>query len=147
MDSKFISINVTNPGPGFSIAFETDSITVEQGQSDTVAINITRLNNNTEGIDFIASTPLGLSGTFSQQFNVTGNTAKFIIKADQTITPGNYNVTVNGTGSTTLISRDATLAVTVDTLNTLWFIVTPDLLHQYYSTSMVTMQLDKTEQF
>ena len=121
------TLYITVPGPDFSIAFETDSITVAPGQSDTVAINISRFNNNTEGIDFVIETNNPrLNDVISPANNVTGNTTDYMLNVDPLISPGNYTVIVTGTGVTTSLSRSDTLYITVTEASTaMWIDETP----------------------
>lgn len=126
VDTKTLTITVPSPTQDFNIAFATDSITVEQSKSATVAINITRITGNTEGIDFqINSQPPGFNGTMSPSSNVTGNTTNYMLTVDQTIPPGNYPVIVTGTGITSGISRTDTLIVIVTAPPLLWVNETP----------------------
>jgi photosystem II stability/assembly factor-like uncharacterized protein len=115
-----------SPATDFTVEFETNNITVEQGNSDTIPINITRINNNTEGIDFqINSQPSGFNGTISPSSNVTGNSTDYMLTVDQLMSPGNYPVVVTGTGLATAISNSDTLIVTITALPPLWVNETP----------------------
>ena len=127
-ETSELRLIVIDPILDFSIAFETDSITVAPGQTDTVAINISRFNNNTEGIDFVIETfNPQLNAIISPASNVTGNSTNYIQNVNPSISPGNYTVIVTGTGVTTLLSRSSdTLYVTVpETSTAMWIDETP----------------------
>src|SRR5215475_7109532 len=84
--------------PDFSLAANPTSLTINQGASGMVTINITRTGGFTGSVAFGASgLPTGVTATFNPT-SATGNSSSLTLAASSTAATGPATVTVTGMG-------------------------------------------------
>jgi hypothetical protein len=99
------------PVPGFSIAVNPASVSLEQGQSTTANLSVTRTNGFAGDVALSASgQPSGLTISFDPA-TVSGDASQVQVAAGSGVTPGTYTVTI--TGSTSGLD-DATASLSVE---------------------------------
>jgi hypothetical protein len=85
--------------PSFSVAIAPASLTVQQGTTQTAAINITRVNGFTGPVNFaVSGAPAGLTVT-PNPASASGDAATVSVVAALSVGVGNYPITITATGS------------------------------------------------
>lgn len=110
--SASLSLTVNElPQPGFSIAVNPASVSLQQGNS-TTNVEVTRVNGFTGNVDLAASgQPSGLTISFNPT-SVLGDASQVQVAAAGSVTPGTYAVTITGS-ATGLDDATTTLSVEV----------------------------------
>jgi cellulose 1,4-beta-cellobiosidase len=105
-----ITITVTVPGTGFTLAPSANSLSVTQGASGTDTITVTDLGGFTGTVSFTASgLPSGVTASFSPASTTTSAVLK--LTASTTATTGAFTVTVTGTSGSSTATAPITLSV------------------------------------
>lgn len=102
------------PAPAIALAVSPDALSVAQGATGTSTATITRSGGFAGAVDLsVAGAPTGMTVTIDPP-SVPGNatTATISVSPDATVTPGDYTLTIQGTG-TGVTAQSTTLAVTV----------------------------------
>jgi hypothetical protein len=99
---------------GIGIALSGSSIGVQQGQSNTMSVTVTRTGGYAGGVSLsLESAPTGVTGTFTpQSLTGTATTATLLITAAANAATATTNVTVRATG-TGVTAQTASLAITI----------------------------------
>jgi len=106
------------PAPDFSISASPNSLTIQQGNSDTSTITITSINGFDQPVQLsVSEAPSGVTTTLSPE-QVTppaGGTATstLTVSVSSTATPGSYTLTVNGASGALSHSTYISLEITV----------------------------------
>jgi cellulase/cellobiase CelA1 len=105
-----VTITVTVPGTGFTLAPSATSLSVTQGSSGTDTITVTDLSGFTGTVSFTASgMPSGVTASFSPTSSTTSSV--LTLMASTTATTGAFTVTVTGTSGSTTATTTLTLNV------------------------------------
>jgi hypothetical protein len=105
-----ITLTVVQP-PAFALVLSPAALTVAQGASGTSTATITRSGGFTGAVDLVASgAPSGMTVTITPS-SVTGTTATITVAPAASVAPGDYTLTIQGTG-TDVTAQSATLVVT-----------------------------------
>jgi len=105
-----VTITVTVPGTGFTLAPSATSLSVTQGSSGTDTITVTDLAGFTGSISFTASgMPSGVTATFSPASSTTSSV--LTLTANTAATTGAFTVTITGTSGSTTATTPITLSV------------------------------------
>ena len=100
------------PQPGFSIALNPASVSLEQGKTTTTNLTVTRTNGFAGEVALVASgVPTGLTVSFNPA-SVGGDASLVTVVAASGLAVGTYSVTITGS-STGLPDATASLAVEV----------------------------------
>jgi len=100
--------------PDFTLAANPATLTLKQGASGTVTINITRNATFTGAVALtLEGAPAGVTGTFNPA-SATGATSTLTLNATATAAAGNYTLTVRGKGDG--IDKTTTVRLTVEAL-------------------------------
>lgn len=110
----------------FTITLEQDQISLTQGVTDTVKINVNKDAGFDESISFSANSISGITAYFQPDvISPAVNETDLIVTTDASITPGDYQLIVTGTGLTNGYESKDTLLITVTGSSGLWEDVTP----------------------
>jgi hypothetical protein len=102
----------TGPGPDYSLSLAPAALTVVQGATGTATVTITRMNFPGAVPLHLGNAPVGVTGSFNPNpVAPTGTSSTLTVSVGAAVTPGIYNLTVNGTGSPG--SRSTVLTLTV----------------------------------
>jgi len=105
-----VTITVTVPGTGFTLAPSATSLSVTQGTSATDTITVTDLAGFTGTVSFTASgLPNGVTASFSPASSTTSSV--LTLTASSTATTGASTITVTGTSGSTTATTTFTLTV------------------------------------
>lgn len=100
--------------PDFTLAANPTALTVKQGASGPVAINITRNTTFTGAVALtLEGAPAGVTGTFNPA-SATGATSTLTLNATAAAQAGTYTLTVRGKGDG--IDKTVTVRLTVEAL-------------------------------
>jgi hypothetical protein len=111
--SATLQIQVAPP-PDFSLAVDPTSLTVQQGQSQTAEIQITRSGGFTGAVTLTAEgLPSGVTAAFDPTAPTAG-TSSITLTAAGGATLGQASLTIKGTASGVTGEKTAALAVTVE---------------------------------
>jgi cellulose 1,4-beta-cellobiosidase len=107
-----VTITITIPGTGFTLAPSVSSLSVTQGSSGTDTITVTDLSGFTGTVSFTESgLPSGVTASFSPASSTTSSV--LTLTASATATLGAVTVTVTGTSG----SNTATTSFTLDVVS------------------------------
>ena len=98
------------PQPNFILDASPDTLTIVQGNSDGTIIGIARINFTGAVTLSLGAAPAGVTGVFAPPAP-TGSSSTLTVSLGGAVTPGTYNLTVDGTG--TPGSRSTPLVVIV----------------------------------
>lgn len=102
--------------PDFTLAVNPTALTVKQGASGTVTVNITRNATFTGAVALtLEGAPAGVTGTFSPA-SATGASSTLTLNVAATAAPGAYNLTIRGRGDDNRIDKTVTVRLTVEAL-------------------------------
>lgn len=105
-----VHLTVVSP-PSYSLSLGSTSVSVEQSDSGTVDVLLSR-TNFTDAVDLsLEDAPTGVTGTFAPD-PATGDTSVLTLHVGASAVPGDYTLTVRGT-ATGLADETATLTLTV----------------------------------
>ncbi len=104
-----VALTVTGPA-NYSLAATPSAVTISAGGNGTTTVDITRTNFTGAVTLSLDAPPAGITATFNPAAPTTNSSVATIAVAS-TVTPGNYNVTIKGTGSAG--DRTTIVAVTV----------------------------------
>src|SRR5207247_4405485 len=90
------------------------ALTVAQGATGTATLTITRTNFTGAVTLSLGNLPTGVTGTFNPAAP-TGTNSTLTVSVDAAVTPGVYNLTVDGAGSAGNRSTPLTLTVNAGT--------------------------------
>ena len=118
--------NGTEPTPTIGIALSANTLTLAQGNSGTVNVTLTRAGGFTGPVTIaVEGAPTGVTPTAAPTPIPTGSTGSVItINVAATVTPGNYNLTVRGSG-TGVTDQTGTIALTVNAAPSFTLAATP----------------------
>ncbi|MBC7790582.1 MAG: hypothetical protein H7Z74_11600 [Anaerolineae bacterium] len=95
----------------YSLSLTPPTLTVAQGASGTSTVNITRTSFTGDVTLSLGGAPANVTGVFNPN-PTTGNTSALTVTVAGSVTPGVYNLTVNGASSAGSRSTPLTLTVT-----------------------------------
>ena len=95
----------------YQLSLTSAAVTVVQGTTGSTTVNIARTNFTTAVTLSLAGAPTGVTGSFNPAAP-TGNTSTLTITVGASVTPGVYNLTVNGAGAAGNRSTPLVLTVT-----------------------------------
>lgn len=102
--------------PDFTLAANPTALTVKQGASGTVTVNITRNATFTGPVALtLEGAPAGVTGTFNPA-SATGASSTLTLNVAATAAPGAYNLTIRGRGDDNRIDKTVTVRLTVEAL-------------------------------
>src|SRR3989475_709079 len=96
--------------PNYSLSLAPTALTIVQGATGTSVVTITRSNFTGAGTLSLGNAPTGVTGSFDPAAP-TGTSSTLTVSVGATVTPGDYNLTVNGTGTAGNRSTPLTLTV------------------------------------
>lgn len=109
--------------PDFSMAANPTALSVKQGASGTVAINLTRNATFTSAVALtLEGAPAGVTGTLNPA-SATAATSTLTLNVGATAAPGAYTLTVRGKGDG--LDKTATVRLTVEAVPDFSFILQP----------------------
>jgi len=109
--------------PDFTMATAPAALTVRQGASGSVTINLTRTATMTAAVALtLEGAPAGVTGTFTPA-SVTAATSTLAISVGTAAAPGAYTLTVRGRGDG--LDKTATIRLTVEAAPDFSFILLP----------------------
>ncbi len=140
----YLNLTVIQAQQDFSLSLLQDTISIEQGQSNSVYVNITRFSGFSEPVTLsLEGTPSGITPVFDPNPS-TGNTGSHIsvltLSVDTSVTPGNYNLTIKGTANTSEKTVPITLIVT-KAPQQIWEIRTEGVLPNLYGLHFINDNL------
>ncbi len=98
--------------PDFSLGTTPTALTVKQGASGTVAVNLTRSATFTGAVALtLEGAPAGVTGTFNPA-SATGATSTLTLAVANTAAAGNYTLTIRGKGDG--LDKTARVTLTVE---------------------------------
>ena len=107
--TNFVTVTVTIPATGFTLAASPTSLSVTQGSSGTDTVTITDLPGFTGTVSFnVSGLPSGVTSSFSPSSSTTSTV--LTLTASTSTTAGAYTVTVTGTSG----SNTATVPITLN---------------------------------
>jgi len=107
-----LTVTAAQPAPGFTIALNPTTLSVEQAKSGTSAVAITRTGGFAAAVTLSAENlPTGVTAAFDPA-TPTGNTSTLTLTVGAGAAVGNTTITVRGK-ATGLTDQTATLALTV----------------------------------
>jgi hypothetical protein len=98
--------------PDYTLSLSSAALSIPQGASGTCTVTISRTNFADAVTLSLAGAPAGVTGAFAPAAP-TGGTSTLTVTVAGSVTPGTYNLTVNGAG--TPGNRSAALTLTVTT--------------------------------
>ena len=99
------------PAPNFSINLTPAAVTVKQGATIPIAVDVTRVGGFAEPVQLsIEGTPAGVAAVFDPN-PVLAGTSTLTVAVDTALTTGTYTFRVRGTGGDISKTADLTLAV------------------------------------
>jgi photosystem II stability/assembly factor-like uncharacterized protein len=139
--ATILSISVMPAQQDFSLLLSKDSISIEQGDTDSVMVNIERVQNFSEPITLsLEGTPTGVTPVFDPN-PATGSSSRLTLSADASVTPANYNLTIQGTANTSEETVPITLTVTGAPDTVVWEIKTAGVLANLYGLHFINDNL------
>jgi trimeric autotransporter adhesin len=114
--SATLSVTIIAPSqsPSIDVALGAAALSLPQGQSGTVGVDISRSGGYTGDVSLAASgLPAGVTAAFNPA-PVSGSSSVLTLAASSGATPGSYTITVTGSG-TGVSDASATLTLTVTT--------------------------------
>jgi len=106
--------NTTGPSSDYSLSLSAIALSIIQGGNSATTVNIDRTNFTGAVTLSLGSAPAGVTGSFNPAAP-TGNSSTLTVTVDGSVAPGDYNLTVNGTGTAGNRSTPLTLTVTAAT--------------------------------
>src|SRR5574340_72524 len=114
----FISGGTISPSPDFAISASPNSLSIQQGNSDTSSVTLTSLNGYSSSVTLsLTGNPTGVSYSFSANPVTPTTSSVLTLTIDPTTNPGTYQLTVSGTDGTTTHTTQISLTVTQPTVN------------------------------
>jgi hypothetical protein len=98
------------PLPDYAISISPTALTVNKGSNGNATLTLTRTNFTDAVTLSLSGAPSGVTGTFNPPAP-TGTSAALTVNVDGTVTPGVYDLTVDGTGAPGDRSTPLTLTV------------------------------------
>lgn len=108
--ARQLAITVSPPLPSFELAVDPATLTIAQGANATTGVNITRTDFTGAVTLSLTGAPAGVTGSFSPPAP-TGIGSVLTVTVGPAVTPGNYDLTVEGVG--TVGNSSATFFLTV----------------------------------
>jgi uncharacterized membrane protein len=108
--SVALPLTVIARPPDFTLAVAPPALTIVQGASDNSTVTITRTNFTGAVTLSLGNAPAGVTGAFAPAAP-TGTTSTLTVTVGAAVTPGTYNLTVDGTGTPGNRSTPLTLTV------------------------------------
>src|SRR3989475_257655 len=96
--------------PNYSLSLEPAALTIVQGATGTSTVTITRTNFTGAVTLSLGNAPAGVAGSFNPA-TPTGTSSTVTVTVGAAVTPGVYNLTVDGTGTPGNRSTPLTLTV------------------------------------
>ncbi len=111
--------------PDYTLAVSPASLTIQQGKTGTVTVNLTRTDTfKTDAVALsLEGAPAGVTGTFNPA-SATGASSTLTLNVAATAAPGRYTLTVRGK-ATGLTDKTATITLTVEAAPDFSLAVTP----------------------
>ncbi|HEX4919174.1 MAG TPA: hypothetical protein VFV92_00350, partial [Candidatus Bathyarchaeia archaeon] len=103
-----ITVNVAS----FDLTATPDTLTINQGSSDTSTINVASLNGFSNPVSLTTSPATGITATVSPP-SVTGSGPSTLTIHTDTVSPGTYQVNVTGTSGLLIVKVTITVTVPV----------------------------------
>src|SRR6266850_2507750 len=97
--------------PNYTLSLSQAALTIIQGANAPTAVTITRTNFTGAVTLSLGNAPAGVTGAFVPAAP-TGTTSTLTVTVGASVTPGTYNLTVDGTGTPGSRSTPLTLTVT-----------------------------------
>jgi trimeric autotransporter adhesin len=135
--STALTLTVT-AAPDYALSVSPAALTIVQGRNDVTTVTITRTNFPDAVTLSLGGAPAGVTGTFNPAAP-TGTTSTLTIDVAATVTPGTYNLTVDGTG--TPGNRSTGLTLTVEAVPTVSFTAAAQTVSEGVGTATITAQL------
>ena len=107
--TTILSLTVVS-GPDYTLALTPTSLSINQNSTGDVAVTITRTNFTGPVTLSLGNAPAGVTGAFVPAAP-TGTTSTLTITVGAAVTPGTYNLTVDGTATPRNRSEPLTLTV------------------------------------
>jgi uncharacterized membrane protein len=114
--TRTLDLTITAPpaSPSIEMVLGASALTIVQGQSATVNVDVTRGGGYAGAVALtLSGAPSGLTHSFAPASLLGSATSTLTITASANIAPGDYQLTVTGSGSG-VQDASATLAVTVE---------------------------------
>ena len=125
----------------FSLSLSQDSISIEQGDTNLVVVNIDRVQNFSEPITLsLEGAPTGVTPVFDPN-PATGSSSRLTLSVDNSVTPANYNLTIKGIANTSEETVSITLTVTEAPVTTVWEIITEGVLANLFELHLINDNL------
>src|SRR3989475_205054 len=96
--------------PDYALSVAPAALTIGQGANGSTTVTITRTNFSGAVTLSLGNAPTGVTGSFDPAAP-TGTSSTLTVSVGATVTPGDYNLTVNGTGTAGNRSTPLTLTV------------------------------------
>jgi len=104
-----LNVTITQAG-AIALSLTPPTLSLQQGASGSATVGIARTAFS-EAVALTATAPAGITATLSEA-SVTGNTSTLNVAVGAGVTPGDYTITVRGTG-TGIAEQTASLGLTV----------------------------------
>lgn len=106
------------PQPDFTISASPNSLSIQQGSSDTTSVTVTSLNGYSSSVMLsLTGNPTGVTYSFSANPVTPTTSSTLTLNIDSATTPGTYQLTISGTDGTTTHTTTISLTVTQPTVN------------------------------
>ncbi len=99
-----------NAAPDYALSINPTALTIDQGANGNTAVTITRTNFTGAVTLSLGNAPAGVTGAFNPAAP-TGTSSTLTVTVGAAVTPGVYNLTVDGTGTAGNRSTPLTLTV------------------------------------
>ena len=99
-----------NAAPDYALSINPTALTIDQGANATTDVTITRTNFTGAVTLSLGNAPAGVTGAFNPAAP-TGTSSTLTVSVGAAVTPGVYNLTVDGTGTAGNRSTPLTLTV------------------------------------
>jgi hypothetical protein len=110
-DSTTVQLSVVVP-PSFTLSTQTGILSVAQGESSTIPIDITALASFSGSVSFaVSGLPNGVTGSFSPNPATGASTTLTVTASGTAVIQGPINITVTGTSGSDV--EETTIALTV----------------------------------
>src|SRR3989449_76125 len=112
--SYLLRVDGATESVDYTLSIEPAALTVAQGATGSATVNITRTNFTGAVTLSVGNAPAGVTGSFNPAAP-TGTSSTLTVSVDAAVTPGVYNLTVDGAGSAGNHSTPLTLTVNAGT--------------------------------
>lgn len=106
------------PSPDFALSSSPNSVSIQQGGSDTSSVAVTSLNGYSSSVTLsLTGNPAGVSYSFSANPVTPTASSTLTLTVDPATNPGTYQLMISGTDGTTTHTTSISLTVTQPTVN------------------------------